>query len=215
MSQVFEGLADAYDGWYDSPEGGAVFRAERECLRSVWDGPFDAWLEVGVGTGRFAQALGVGAGVDPSPDMLAIAASRGVATAVGEAERLPFAENAFEGALLALALCFVADASETLRECRRVLRPSGRLLLGIVPSDSPWGRSYMEKAARGHPIYSHARFRTATETLALAEQVGFARIASASALFWGPEEEPERTPRVESGVVSGAGFVALLLGKTE
>lgn len=32
-------------------------------------------------------------------------------------------------------------------KCLRVLRPGGRLLIGAVPADSPWGRIYIGKSS--------------------------------------------------------------------
>lgn len=78
MGNVFDALAGTYDDWYDMPEGRAIFGAERDCLLSLCRGPFSSWLEVGVGSGRFAHALGITTGVDPSPKMLGIAAGRGI-----------------------------------------------------------------------------------------------------------------------------------------
>ncbi|MFP4501216.1 MAG: class I SAM-dependent methyltransferase [Candidatus Hydrogenedentota bacterium] len=210
MSNVFDTLADTYDGWYDTPEGRAIFDAERDCLRSLFRGPFDSWLEVGVGTGRFARALGIPAGIDPSQEMLKIAQARGIATYSGCAEFLPFSDNAFAGALMALTLCFAADAQQALQECRRVLQPGGRLLLGIVPAESGWGREYTEKAARGHPIYSHAHIRTTEETIALARRAGFTLCGTAGTLFWKPGQAPGQAPRIASPCGAEAGFLALL-----
>ncbi len=212
MGQVFDPIADQYDRWYDTPEGDAIFRAERDCLLSLYNGPFDGWVDVGAGTGRFAHALGIPTGVDPSPNMLALAAARGILTHEASAEALPFAPESFDGVLMALTLCFVADAPQALRECRRVLRPGGRLLLGIVPADTPWVRSHEKKAAQGHSIYSQAHFRTATEVLELAQSSGFSLIDSASTLFWRPGEDLKAAPRIESGAVGEAGFLALLFG---
>jgi alkanesulfonate monooxygenase SsuD/methylene tetrahydromethanopterin reductase-like flavin-dependent oxidoreductase (luciferase family) len=47
MTGAFDRMAEEYDRWYDSPEGGAVFREELDCLRLLWSGPYDQWLEVG------------------------------------------------------------------------------------------------------------------------------------------------------------------------
>ena len=33
MTSEFDAIADAYDRWYDAPEGSAVFQEEIECLR--------------------------------------------------------------------------------------------------------------------------------------------------------------------------------------
>lgn len=210
MYQVFDSIASRYDRWYDTPEGDAIFRAERDCLLSLYKRPFAGWLEVGVGTGRFAHALGIPTGVDPSPNMLALASARGIVTHEARAEALSFAPESFDGALMALTLCFVDDAPQALRECRRVLRPGGRLLLGIVPADSPWGGSYEKKAAQGHSVYSHAHFRSMTEVMALVEDAGFMLLDTASTLFWSPDENLESAPRIEKGIVPEAGFLALL-----
>ncbi len=167
------------------------------------------WLEVGVGTGRFAVALGIRIGLDPSAAMLAYAARRGVRTLVGTAERLPFATARLDGVLLAFALCFVKDAEKALRECARVLQPGGTLLLGIVPADGTWGIHYARKAAAGHSLYSQARFRTVSETVALVQDQGFELCGSGGALFQPPGCRPTGVPRVVPGIVPGAGFAAL------
>ena len=69
MAQAFGAIADAYDRWYDTPEGQALFHAEVDCLCLLCKELRGRWLEVGVGTGRFAVALGVKEGIDPSPQM--------------------------------------------------------------------------------------------------------------------------------------------------
>jgi ubiquinone/menaquinone biosynthesis C-methylase UbiE len=212
-SVAFDILADRYDGWYDSAEGAVIFRDEVTCLQFLCPERRGRWVEIGVGTGRFASALGIVEGLDPSPKMLARAAQRGVSTHSGTAEKLPFPDGTFDGVLMALALCFVQDAGQALRECARVLRPSCPLLLGIIPSDSPWGESYKRKAAEGHAVYSLAQFRTVPETVALAESGGFVLRDSASALFGNPGAAPDWKPRVERGAVKGTGFVALRFEK--
>jgi ubiquinone/menaquinone biosynthesis C-methylase UbiE len=172
LAQAFDAIADAYDRWYDTPEGRAIFRAEVVCLRMLCKEFRGRWLEVGVGTGRFASALGVEEGIDPSPRMLDKAARRGIRTYLATAEDLPFQDGAFDGVLMALALCFVSDAERALRECARVLGPSGMLVIGMIPADGPWGRFYICKARKGHLVYSLARFRSASEIFAMAVGVG-------------------------------------------
>ena len=213
MAQAFDQIAGAYDQWYDTPEGRAIFNAELSCLRFLWAKCEGRWLEVGVGSGRFAATLGVAEGIDPSPNMLDIAAGRGIRTHEGQAEDLPFPDGVCDGVLLVLTLCFVADPQRALRECRRILRPEGRLLLGVIPADGPWGKEYEKKKAKGHPVYAQARFRTSSENVALIKSAGFALQNAASTLFWGPGGPPDSEPRVKAGVVSGAGFLGLLCKK--
>jgi ubiquinone/menaquinone biosynthesis C-methylase UbiE len=209
-TSLFDPIAEAYDGWYDTPEGDAIFREEVLCLRHLGDDYFGRWLEVGVGTGRFAKALGIGHGIDVSQQMAAIAKRRGVEVQVGSATQLPFPDGAFDGVLLALTLCFVVDPGQALRECARILRDSGRLVIGMVPANSPWGVWYRQKKAEGHPIYSHAHFYTVAETLHLAEKENFIFRKSCSTLFRNPEKPPSDPPEIVPGIRAEAGFVGLL-----
>jgi hypothetical protein len=73
---LFERLAARYDAWYDGPAGPAVFPSEVACLRPLLRGLPRPWAEVGVGSGRFAAALGVDVGLDPAATPLALARSR-------------------------------------------------------------------------------------------------------------------------------------------
>lgn len=214
MSNIFDDTAETYDRWYDTSEGQAIFNGELKCLRPLRGKGHGRWLEVGVGTGRFASALGIAKGIDPSPQMLKIAARRGIEPLEGRAEHLPLLADSFDGVLMALTLCFVQDSQQALKECRRVLRPGGRLLLGAIASNSPWGREYIEKASRKHPIYSTAHFRTAGEILELVRSTGFTLVDASSTLFWKPGEAPPREPRVEPGIIPEAGFLGLLFERT-
>lgn len=210
-SSVFDAITDAYDGWYDTIEGMAIFHDEVECLRRLDDfsGP---WLEVGVGTGRFADAFGISHGVDLSPGMSIKAAGRGARVCVGRAEELPFPDQAFDGVVMALTFCFLEKPEKALGECARVLRENGGLVVGTVPADSPWGKTYIRKSAEGHPVYAHARFRAITETVRLVEKTGFRLLRGCSALFWEPGQPPAGCSRVEAGIIPEAGFIGLLFG---
>ena len=51
---------------YDTPRGGMLLEIELQCVRPLLEGLPRPHLEVGVGTGRFAEGLGVRYGLDPS-----------------------------------------------------------------------------------------------------------------------------------------------------
>jgi SAM-dependent methyltransferase len=208
-SGAFDPVAEQYDRWYDSPEGAPIYAAEVSCLLSVFPSTATRWLEVGVGTGRFARALNVKLGIDPSPAMVTVAARRGIRTVRAIGEGLPCRTGAFDGVLMVASLCFISDPVRALEESRRVMCPGGWLLIGHIPADGPWGRAYIEKGRTGHPVYSHARFTTVNELESLVAAQGFTLRGAASALFWSPEGTPEEPARIEQGIVQGAGFVAL------
>jgi SAM-dependent methyltransferase len=91
-----------------------------------------ATLDVACGTGRLALAIAERGqpvvGVDYSPAMASLAASRGVPTAVGDAFALPFPAGTFD-AVVALRFAFhYAELDPLLREMRRVARPGATLV---------------------------------------------------------------------------------------
>jgi ubiquinone/menaquinone biosynthesis C-methylase UbiE len=210
MAAGFNSIADTYDRWYDSPKGSAIFHEEVECLRLLRKDFSGRWLEVGVGTGRFADALCITHGIDLSHQMAVKASRRGVQVCIGHADQLPFPKHVFDGVLMALTLCFLENPEKTLQECARVLRENGKVVLGTVPADSPWGRAYIRKGDEGHPVYTHARFHTIKETLCLFEKMGFKFRRGCSALFWRPDTPSIGWSRVETGIVAEAGFIGLL-----
>lgn len=206
---VFDKLADHYDAWFDSARGEALFRAEVECLKRLMPADRSGWTEVGVGSGRFAQALGVPEGVDPSLPLLAMAAARGIRTVEGVAEKLPYDDHSVDGILLVVTLCFLRDPHQAMQEFVRVLRPPGRLLVGLVPADSAWGQNYMRKSKEGHPFYSAAQFYACAEVIDIAAAAGFRLLGAASTLPMAPDEELGEMP-VADGIIPGWGFAGML-----
>ncbi|MDR7506777.1 MAG: methyltransferase domain-containing protein [Armatimonadota bacterium] len=202
---VFDELAERYDAWYDGPVGRVVFPLEVEVLRRLLEGQPRPWLEIGVGSGRFARALGVEVGVDPAWRPLRRARRRGIRVVRAVGERLPFPAATFGAVLAVVTLCFVEKPVEVLREARRVLRPDGALVLGMVFADSPWGDYYRRRGAAGHPFYSVARFLSRSDLAALLRRAGFTVVAAASTLRQPPTEAPRPEPVVE-GDPQDAGF---------
>ena len=111
---VFDTLAERYDAWFDTPRGSAIFVAELACVRKLMPRDTSGWIEVGVGSGRFAAPLGIREGVDPSSPMLQKAAARGIKTIAAEAENLPYASRSLQGILLVVTLCFLRERVKVL-----------------------------------------------------------------------------------------------------
>jgi SAM-dependent methyltransferase len=161
--EPFDRHADRYDAWYESTVGRIVLEMETACLRPLTDRLLRPRLEVGVGTGRFAQALGIEWGVDPSRPMLELARRRGVRTVQALGEQLPFHASSLGGVLVAFTICFVRDPALVVQEISRVLVPGGGLVLGFLPRGTPWADEYARRGADGHPLYGTAHFYTARE----------------------------------------------------
>ncbi|MGA1791424.1 MAG: class I SAM-dependent methyltransferase [bacterium] len=204
----FDQLAKDYDHWFDSPESRILFLTETRCLQELAAGKEGLWLEVGVGTGRFAQVLGIEFGLDPSVAMLVFAKERGIKTVSGRGEALPYSDSSFDGVLIVTALCFFSDPLRVLQESTRVLKKSGCLILGMVPSDSAWGRLYQQKGRNGHPFYSQARFYSCGQIIQLAGEKGFSLDKATSGLISAPEEPLDNIVTYE-GILKEAGFVGI------
>ena len=204
----FEALADRYDSWYDG-KGRIAFETELAALRPLLAELPKPWLEVGVGTGRFAQALGIPLGIDPSPALLVKARQRGIEVLYGEGEELVFRAGSFGTVFLLTSWAFLSDPPKVLRECRRVLRSDGRLVNAYLDRDGQWGASYAAKGKAGHELFSHARFGSYDDVKRLTEQAGFDVEKTVSALFEGPGEVIA-TKEARPGFVRGASFVVLV-----
>ncbi len=197
--RVFDSLAGRYDSWYWRHPVTAENEVKAALKALAGARPC---LEVGVGTGFFAERLGCAYGVDPSIGMLRLARARGVEVALARGEALPLRSGSVKGVALIVTLCFLDDPRAALAEAFRVLEPGGRLVACIVPAESPWGSRYRELAARGHPFYSHARLYTVDEAVNLIESPGFQVDEVIGTLSYPPEarEEPEDPGPYKRGV---------------
>ncbi len=213
----FDAAAADYDGWFDG-DGKLVFETEVRALEQVLPNLPRPWLEIGSGSGRFTDSLGIDIGIDPSAGLLRLATARGPATdrragaLRGRGEQLPFADAAFGAVFIIVVLPFVEWPLSVLRETRRVLQPGGKIVLAEIPRTSPWGQLYDAEGKDGHPIYSVASFRSYPELINVVERGGFGLEKIVSTLVQAPGEVSE-VEQPQSGLALGAGFVVLVAGK--
>ena len=208
---LFDSLALAYDSWFEG-EGKLIFDIEVRAFQEVLASLPKPWLEVGVGSGRFAQALGIGTGVDPSIKLLEMASKRGITVFLGRGEQQIFNAAAFGTVFLIVTLCFLDSAPDVLKEARRVLSPGGRIVLGLVLKDSLWGKFYEQKKKEGHRFYKYATFYRYDDVVGLLEQAGFSIEKVISTLFQEPSKvEHGELPR--RGFSPDAGFVVIVAGE--
>jgi len=205
---VFDERAAEYDAWF---ENSLLFAIECAALHELTTPLLDPKLEIGVGPGRFAEALGVEFGVDPALAPLALAKKRGVRVSQAVGEALPYAGQSMQTVLLLFTFCFLADPSPVLLECRRVLKPDGHLVLGLIVADSPWGRALQQKKEAGHPFYQQARFYDPSEVEQCLVGCGFVVEERRSSLIQPPEALREMESS-QAGLVSQAGFAILVAG---
>jgi len=210
-ASTFDDLASDYDAWFEG-EGKLTFTIEVQALHKVLPFLPKPWLEIGVGSGRFAQALGIETGVDPSIRLLEMARRRGITAFLGRGEQELFDEESFGTVFLIVTLCFVDSPSEVLKEARRILVPGGKIVLGLDLRESPWGKFYEQKKKQGYRFYKYATFYTYDDVVKLLEQAGFSIEKVISTLFQKPGKvERMELPRADYS--SSAGFTVIVAGK--
>lgn len=136
-----------------------AYRAPERLVQLLDVAPDHHILEVGCGNGAllkaFAEAVprGLAVGIDLQWGMLARAQGRAAAAALCRATalRLPFADASFDRVVLIAVLPMIAARAQALQEVRRVLKPSGALLVGeewLAPEFVPWhvARQWVEAA---------------------------------------------------------------------
>ena len=179
MIDVFEKSAQEYDDWFDRNK--PVYQSELLAIKAFLPRA-GRGLEIGVGTGRFAAPLGMEVGVEPARAMAKIAGNRGIKVCQAYAEELPFGKELFDFVLMVTVLCFFQDPLRVLTEARRVLKPQGRLIIGMIDPDTPLGRSYEKKKA-GNKFYRQARFYPVKLILEWLLKLGFGNIATGQTIF--------------------------------
>jgi SAM-dependent methyltransferase len=96
------------------------------------------WIDIGCGNGAFTELLVERCsstevqGIDPSEGQLAFARTRPSSRLAkfrqGDAMALPFADSAFDAAVMALVLVFVPDPAKGVSEMVRVVVPGGAVV---------------------------------------------------------------------------------------
>lgn len=185
--------ANLYDPFTSVLMLGRRSQLRRETVALAHIQPSDQVLEVGCGTGDVALAAsaqiaagGSVVGIDPAPEMIAVARrkaqARGSAATfhLGVIEALPFPDRSFDVVLSSLMMHHLPDdlKRDGLAEIARVLKPGGRLL--VVDIKRP--RRRLEHVVSA--LMMHAHIASGIHDLApLLSAAGFTQIESGATSF--------------------------------
>ena len=183
---LFNRMAAKYDLWFEKEK--LTFQIEERAFKSLLPFLPKPWLELGVGSGRFAKALEIPWGIDPAKKLLQIAKGRGIKVMAGRGESMPIFSKRIGSLFIIDTLCIVKFPKLLLRECHRVLMREGKIVIGFIPRGSPWGRFYLKKRKGSHPFHRLARFYSVREVERMMMETGFSVCGIISTLFQKPEE---------------------------
>jgi ubiquinone/menaquinone biosynthesis C-methylase UbiE len=165
---------------------GPDLEAARECVRRFVK-PEAQVLDVGTGAGHLSFALAPAVArvvaLDPSPAMLATvraaAATRGLAqieTQEGCAQALPFATASFDLVCTRYSAHHWLDVPRALAEMRRVVKPSGfMLVIDLLGDDQPLVDTHLQSIELLRDA-SHVRNRSIAEWQSLLREAAFEHI---------------------------------------
>ncbi len=166
----FDVHADEYDAWFDRFPN--LYESELLAVRAILPPRRGRWVEIGVGSGRFASRLGIDLGIEPSEAMARLARARGVEVLAGCAEEIPLEEASVHAAFLITTVCFLSDLPRAFGEVHRILQRDGAAVIAFIPRDSRFGHLYRENAD-GDAFFSHARLRSTDEVIEILAETGF------------------------------------------
>jgi SAM-dependent methyltransferase len=136
-------------------------------------------LDVGCGTGRAAAALAERGsrvwGVEPEPEMAALARERLSTVKIAPAERLPFKDGWFDRVLMWLVVHLV-DRPRAFAEAARVLAPDGRLVIATFHwdyFDDHWLGPYFPSLE----AIDRAQFSKTDDLVGELEEAGFGSVS--------------------------------------
>jgi SAM-dependent methyltransferase len=125
-------------------------------------------LDVGAGAGNMMHHLahyGRVTGVDNNPRPIAVARERGYDVRLGDARKLPFEDARFDLVTLLDTVEHCPDDAAVLRECFRVTRPGGHLLVTVPAFMGLWSHNDV--------LNRHQRRYTAGELCARLREAGY------------------------------------------
>ena len=181
MSEIFDPWPEKYDQWFETPVGRLVKTYEGQLIfRMLKPDRGEFILDAGCGTGVFTSDLlereAKVVGLELSRPMLVRAMfknkGRYFLSVQGDMRNLPFAQAAFDKVVSVTAIEFIEEAKVAVEEMFRVTKPGGIIVVATLNRLSSWAHRRGEAGKKGHPIFSHALFRSPEDMAALSPVKG-------------------------------------------
>jgi ubiquinone/menaquinone biosynthesis C-methylase UbiE len=172
-NKAFINNTNRYDDWFE--RNSTAYACELKAFEKL--GIKGLSVEIGVGTGKFAEPLGITLGVEPTPQMFHKAKELGIDIIQGIAEELPLSSDTFDWVMMVTTICFVTDPEKAMAEMFRITKHGGRCAIGLVDKDTELGGMYLAKKDKSD-FYKEATFYSAEEVIRCMTKAGYANIGA-------------------------------------
>jgi 2-polyprenyl-3-methyl-5-hydroxy-6-metoxy-1,4-benzoquinol methylase len=148
-------------------------------LNSPKDKTSNKLLEIGCGNGqklKVMQALGWNVtGIDFDSEAVKTAQRNGLCVQEGELVSQKYADNSFDAIYMGHLIEHIYNPQETLRECFRLLKNNGKLMI-LTPNVDSWGHQKYKNAWRGLEPPRHIHLFNQSNMVTLLTSIGYQRI---------------------------------------
>ncbi len=170
-----------YDLWLEKHS--VVFDSELAAIREVLpQAERKSGIEVGLGTGRYASALGIPEGVEATEIMREAALERGIVTRNALAENLPYRDFQFDYILMVYSIWRFNRLDSAFHEANRVLTNNGVLIIGFIDKESMLGKHF-EIHKSESKAFNNVTFYTVDRILSELTTAGFQHFTLRQTLF--------------------------------
>ena len=133
-------------------------------------------LEIGCGNGTMLEKMHNRGwnvtGIEFDPDCVVQTRSRGLRCYEHDLRELSLPNDSFDAIYMGHVIEHLYDPRRLLIECRRVLKPNGRLSI-VTPNSQSWGRKHYGKDWRGLEAPRHLQLFSPSSLRRLLEECGF------------------------------------------
>ena len=126
---------------------------------------------------------------------------KGITVYEAKAEHLPFQDNSFDFALMVTTLCFLENPLKALQEMKRILKPTGKIVIGMLDEDSPPGKLCEEKRKKSK-FYKDARFYSVDQVMDWLKKLKFDNLQTVQTIFKNSDKIQSLEP-IEEGFGKG------------
>ena len=202
-TKPFDKHSDEYERWF--VDNHYAFQSELNAIKMAVPAIGEG-VEIGVGTGVFAEPLGIKEGIEPSKAMREKAKKKNIKVIDAVAEKLPYPDKSKDFTLMITTICFVDDIFRSFKEAHRILKDRGSLIIGFIDKNSPVGIKYSENKKKSI-FYKDACFYETEELYGILKNSGF-EVENTYQTVFGKLDEVHAVQEPQTGYGQGS-FVVI------